>query len=206
MDDGTNLISGAPAEVTINNTIAGQDKAWTYRARSFARPGVKTVTVLVTDASGTSTVVQRIGVQDFDLHGHGPNSKKNIILYIGDAMGTAYRDVGRIVAKSTDDRFREGFFDELQAMDTMPVSGMCMTYNIERLVPDSSPTANAWATGNKTGDGTHGVFSDNDDFRFLAANVQGTKQYALNNPRVETLWETCADFMATKPGLSLPRT
>ena len=51
----------------------------------------------------------------------------------GDAMGTAYRDAGRIVAKSTNNRFREGFFDDLQEMDEMPVTGMVMTYALDRV-------------------------------------------------------------------------
>jgi len=55
------------------------------------------------------TVSARIGVQEFKLKG-----EKSIILFIGDAMGTAYRDVARIVSKSAGNRFREGFFDELQ--------------------------------------------------------------------------------------------
>ena len=46
-------------------------------------------------------------------------------------MGTAYRDAGRIVAQSTGHRFREGFFDELQQMDQMPVTGMVMTYALD---------------------------------------------------------------------------
>ena len=63
-------------------------------------------------------------MQDFRLSG-----EKSIILFIGDAMGTAYRDLSRIVAQSTNNRFREGFFDELQEMDKMPVTGMAMTYS-----------------------------------------------------------------------------
>ncbi len=63
--DGTDLTAGSAPEVTINNTTAGQDKAYTYRARSFAAAGVKTDTV--TDDSGPGTATQRIGVQKFSL-------------------------------------------------------------------------------------------------------------------------------------------
>lgn len=202
VSDGTDVTAGTPPETAINNTLAGQDKSWTYRSRSFATAGVKTVTITVTDKSGPSApYVQRIGVQNFSFGPSGTLPKKNIILFLGDALGTAYRDAGRIVAESTGGRFRQGFFDQLQAMDTMPVSGMVMTYNIERLVPDSSPTSSAWSTGNKTGDGTHGVFSDNDDFRYSSSNVQATKQFALNNPRIETLWEYLKRLYGYKTGI-----
>ncbi len=194
--------TGTP-EVTTNqdsvpdtSSVSTQDKEWTYRSQSIIAPGVHTIVATVVDSDNggaTASYTQKVGVQDFsftDSRGRAV-AKKNYILFIGDAMGTAYRDAGRIVAKSTAGRMREGFFDELQTMDTMPASGMVMTYNSERLVPDSSPTASAWSTGNKTGDGTHGVFADNNDFRLNTnvANLQATKQYGLDNPRIETLWE-----------------
>jgi alkaline phosphatase len=35
----------------------------------------------------------------------------------------------------------------------MPVSGMVMTYALDRVVPDSANAATAWACGNKTIEG-----------------------------------------------------
>jgi alkaline phosphatase len=192
--DDKDVTAKLPApEVTTNNDAdtANNDKAWTFRALSYPTEGVKTVVAEVTDGSGAASRTQRIGVQNFGFADEtgARIPKKNIILYIGDAMGTAYRDSGRLVAKSAGNRFREGFFDSLQNMDSLPASGMVMTYALDRVVPDSANTASAWATGNKTVDGTLGVFPDNDDFKYSSSNVQGTKQFALNNPRVETLWE-----------------
>ena len=194
--DGADVTASLPTpEVTTDNDAnpADNDKAWTFRATSFNAAGVHTVVAQVTDASGSGSRTQRVGVQPFAFtDGRGnPLPKKNVILFLGDAMGTAYRDSGRLLGKSTGNRFREGFFDQLQSMDTMPASGMVMTYALDRVVPDSANTATAWTTGNKTVDGTLGVFPDNDDFRFnsSAATLQTTKQFALDNPRVETLWE-----------------
>lgn len=186
--NGKDITARLPApEVSTDNDAAptSLDKAWTFRRISLDRSGVTKVTAEVSDAAAAQAIDTRIGVQDFDLS----LQKKNIVLYIGDALGTAYRDVGRIVAQSSGGRFREGFFDDLQAMDSMPVSGMVMTYALDRVVPDSANAASAWATGNKTIEGAMGVFPDNNDFRFSTANTQGTKQYALDNPRIETLWE-----------------
>ena len=191
---------GAP-EVTTNNdnNPASLDKAWTFRRVSFSREGLRLLKAIVTDGANSYEANTRIGVQDFKLEG-----QKNIVLFIGDAMGTAYRDAGRIVAQSTNHRFRQGFFDELQQMDQMPVTGMVMTYALDNITPDSANTGTAWTTGNKTINGTLNVFPDNNDFKYIGTNTttqQATKQFALDNPRVETLWEYLKRLYGYKTGI-----
>lgn len=177
--------SGALELTQDNDTnTATLDKAWTYRKASFTTPGVKTIFVTVVDGRRIYGVATQVSVQNFNLQG-----QKSVILYIGDAMGTAYRDASRIVSQSTANRFREGWFDDLQQMDKMPVTGMAMTYSLENIVPDSANTASAWANGNKTINGAVNVFPDNNDFKYSSANQQATKQFVLDNPRVETLWQ-----------------
>jgi alkaline phosphatase len=191
---------GVPEVSTNNdNNAASLDKAWTWRRLSFSREGLRTLKAIVTDGANTYEASTQIGVQEFKLQGN-----KNIILFIGDAMGTAYRDAGRIVAQSTGNRFREGFFDELQQMDQMPVTGMVMTYALDNITPDSANTGTAWTTGNKTINGTLNVFPDNNDFKFNGANTttqQATKAFALDNPRVETLWEYLKRLYGYKTGI-----
>ncbi|MEO8071803.1 MAG: alkaline phosphatase [Acidobacteriota bacterium] len=172
------------------------DRAYTYRKMSFSKPGIKTIQVVVADGRRLYGSITQISVQDFDLRG-----QKNIVLFIGDAMGTAYRDSSRIVAQSTANRFREGWFDELQQMDKMPVTGMMMTYSLENIVPDSANTASAWSNGNKTVNGALNVFPDNNDFRYSSSNLQATKQYALDNPRIETLWQYLKRLYNYKTGI-----
>lgn len=121
--------------------------------------------------------------------------RRNVILYIGDAMGTAYRDAARIVGRSVETApgvsgFREGFFDNLLEMDKMPASGLVMTYSSDRVVPDSANTASAWSTGNKTYTNGMGVFEDGTDCRWRLGGVNAANFDALtDNPKVETLWE-----------------
>lgn len=177
---------GGATEITTNNDVnqLTNDKAWTYRRVSFTTPGIKTIFAVIVDGRNVYGTATQISVQNFNLVG-----QKSIVLYIGDAMGTAYRDASRIVSQSTGNRFREGWFDELQQMDRMPVTGMSMTYSLENIVPDSANTGSAWTTGNKTINGALNVFPDNNDFRYSSQNQQATKQFALDNPRVETLWQ-----------------
>ena len=190
-------VAGA-TENTQNNDAnpATVDKAVTLRKAFFSRPGTKTIFATVIDGRQIYGVATQITVQDFNIR-----SAKNIVLFIGDAMGTAYRDSSRIVSQSTGNRFREGWFDELQQMDKMPVTGMAMTYSLENIVPDSANTASAWANGNKTINGAVNVFPDNNDFRYSSANQQATKQYVLDNPRVETLWQFLKRLYGYKTGI-----
>lgn len=200
--DGREVTPGLPnPEVTSDNDAnpSNLDKAWTFRGVSIPDVGTHTVIAEVTDPSGRGTDTQRIGTQDFSFN--GVPEKKSIILYIGDAMGTAYRDAGRIVAKSTGNRFREGFFDDVQEMDKMPVNGMVMTYSDDRVVPDSAPASTAWSSGSKTTEATLNVFPDNNDFRYKSSDVQGTKRFALDNPRIETLWQYLKRLYGYKTGI-----
>jgi alkaline phosphatase len=200
--NGKTVTSSMPAaEITTDNdaNAADLDQAWTYRSYSFPKDGIYTVIAKVTDSTGSSFTTNRIGVQEFKL---SKGLQKNFILYVGDALGTAYRDAGRLVAKSADGAFRQGFFDQQQNMDSMPVSGMVMTYALDRIVPDSANTATAWATGNKTIDGTVGVLPDNTDSKAAGATGGSTnKVYALDNPRVETLWEYLKRKYGYKTGI-----
>lgn len=120
--------------------------------RSFNTVGEVTLNVSL-NAGGTSVTDSRvITVREFNAI---TSQRRNIILFIGDAMGTAYRDAARLVSRAIVDSkgknsFREGIFDNLLEMDKMPVSGMSMTYASDSVVPDSANTGAAWATGSKT--------------------------------------------------------
>ncbi|HET8547278.1 MAG TPA: alkaline phosphatase [Bryobacteraceae bacterium] len=162
---------------------------------------VRLVAQVSTD-SGVLTTVKDILVYPFSV----PGRKRNVILFIGDAMGNSYRDAGRIVARSVEtipgvSGLREGFFDKLLEMDQMPISGMVMTYASDRLVPDSANTASAWAMGNKTFDGALNVFADGTDCRWRAAMNEATLPSMLDNPRVETLWEYMKRKHAYRTGI-----
>jgi alkaline phosphatase len=200
--NGVDVTASLPApEITVDNdaNAAEPDLAWTYRSCSFPLAGVYSVVANVTDASGAGSTSIRIGVQKFSQTGL---TKKNYILFIGDAMGTAYRDSGRIVAKSVNNGFREGFYDDLQEMDKMPITGMVMTYASDNITPDSANTATAWAAGSKTINGTLNVFVDNTDSKAAGATSgSANKVYALDNPRVETLWEYLKRTQGYKAGI-----
>lgn len=151
------------------------------------------LTVSLTAGGITATDSRTITVQEFALPG---SQRRNVILFIGDAMGTAYRDAARLVSRAVVDAngknaFRESFFDDLHEMDKMPVAGMSMTYGTDSIAPDSANTGTAWATGNKSFLNSVNTFADGNDcmWRFTGLTNASTIAAITDNPRVENLWQ-----------------
>ncbi len=169
---------------------------WVIRAnlQSFDTAGPVKLTVTATAGGVSVTDSRDIDVRAFSIPAAG--QRRNVILFIGDAMGTAYRDAARLVSRAIlDDNgkssFREGFFDDLLEMDKMPVSGMSMTYGTDSIVPDSANTGTAWASGNKSFLNAVNTFTDGTDcrWRFTGATNAANLPALLDNPRVENLWQ-----------------
>ncbi len=190
---GTTDITGkfsAPVKAALD---CDSTSGWVIRAnlQSLDTPGSLIISVSL-NADTTNVKDNRsVLVQDFSLV-----NRRNIILFIGDAMGTAYRDSARLVSRAIVDAngqnsFRNGFFDNLLEMDKMPVSGMSMTYGTDSIVPDSANTGTAWATGNKTFLNGVNVLADGTDcyWRFTGQTNAANLQYMTDNPRVENLWQ-----------------
>ncbi|MEO8597769.1 MAG: alkaline phosphatase [Candidatus Solibacter sp.] len=168
---------------------------WVLRAdlQSFPTPGDLKLTVSLNADGAAVSDSRTIQVREFNLP---LGQKRNIVLFIGDAMGTAYRDAARLVARSIVDAngknsFRDGYFDDLLEMDKMPVSGMSMTYGTDSIVPDSANTGTAWATGNKSFLNAVNSLGDGTDckWRFNGQQNAATMPYMTDNPRVENLWQ-----------------
>ncbi|HYO82564.1 MAG TPA: alkaline phosphatase [Bryobacteraceae bacterium] len=186
--NGTDITAafGTPSRLDLdcNGT---QDAVYRAPLYSFQNAGrVRLIATL-----GGANTIKDITVQPFAV----PDRKKNFVLYIGDAMGTTYRDAARIVARSVETApgvsgFREGYFDNLLEMDKMPVAGMAMTYASDRVVPDSANTASTWSSGNKMMYNAMGVFGDGTDCSWRGAGRNAaTLSMMLDNPRLETVWE-----------------
>ena len=163
-----------------------------YRADlfEFQRPGNVRLTVELGTGGEAVRAERNIAVMPFAL----PQRPRNYVIFIGDAMGNAYRDAGRIVARSVDTRpgvsgLREGFFDRLLEMDQMPVTGLVMTYGFAALVPDSAETATHWSTGNKPLTGMLSVFPDGTDCRWRRPGGNDQLAAIRDNPRIETFLE-----------------
>ena len=168
---------------------------WVMRAdlQSIDAIGDVKVDASLTADGKSLTDSRTVQVREFNV---ANGQKRNIILFIGDAMGTAYRDAGRLVSRAIVDAngrnsFRDGFFDNLQEMDKMPISGMSMTYGTDSIVPDSANTGSNWATGNKTYLNAVNSLTDGTDckWRFNGQTNAANLQFISDNPRIENLWQ-----------------
>lgn len=168
---------------------------WVLRAdlTSLDVPGDIPINVSLSADSASLTTSRTIEVREFSI---AAAQRRNIVLFIGDGMGTAYRDAARLVSRAIVDgsgknSFREGFFDNLLEMDKMPVSGMSMTYGTDSIVPDSANTGTAWATGNKSFLNAINVIGDGTDckWRFNGQQNAANLGFITDNPRIENLWQ-----------------
>jgi alkaline phosphatase len=179
----------APMETELDcNGTAGL----VYRADlfEFAEVGNVKLTVELQSQNERLRAERNIEIQPFAL----PQTPRNYILFIGDGMGNAYRDAGRIVGRSVESRsgvpgMREGFFDRLQEMDQMPVTGLVMTYGFAALVPDSAETGTHWSTGNKPLTGMLASFPDGTDCRWRRPGGTDMLGAIRDNPKIETFLE-----------------
>lgn len=182
----------APAKADLDCDATSD---WVVRAdlQAFDAPGDVKVDVSLTAGGASVKDSRTIQVREFTL---AAGQRRNVVLFIGDAMGTAYRDAARLVSRSIVDSngknsFRDGFFDDLLEMDKMPVSGMSMTHGTDSIVPDSANTGTAWATGNKSFLNAVNTLGDGTDckWRFNGQANAANLQYIQDNPRVENLWQ-----------------
>lgn len=114
-------------------TAIGSDKfSAALRAYSNTTPGVKTLTVEVTQSDNqTATATGNFEVVSINLN--GGRKAKNIIYFIGDGMGIAHRTAARIVAKGV----AQGKAVAPLAMDTLSNTALVMTSSLNSIVTDS---------------------------------------------------------------------
>ncbi|MBN8728980.1 MAG: alkaline phosphatase [Acidobacteria bacterium] len=191
---GVDLTSkfSAPAKAELD-CDATSDYVLRADLQSFNTPGTVKLEVSLTTDQGTVSDARDITVYEFSIPS---GRRRNVVLFVGDAMGTAYRDAARLVSRAIVDdsgksSFRDGFFDNLLEMDKMPVAGMAITHGTDSIVPDSANTGASWASGNKTFLNAINVFTDGTDckWRFNGQQNAANLPFMMDNPRVENLWQ-----------------
>ncbi len=153
-------LKGLPANAAIVSS----------RAVSVAQTGIHTFSVTATQSDGQS-VTARGNFEIVELT-PGAQKVKNIIILLGDGMGTAQRTAARIVAGG----YAQGKAIKPLSMDTFPVTGMVKTASLNSVVTDSAPGMTAYVLGNKNNNNEEGVFPDD-------------TLDAFDNPRIEYLSE-----------------
>jgi alkaline phosphatase len=161
---------------------------YSVRAYSHGKEGIHSLSATalqsdnqVAEAQGNFEIVDPNKLKTAD--GGAPGKKaRNIIYLIGDGLGIAHRTAARLMLQGA----QQGKANGPLAMDTFPYTGMVITHSLNSIVPDSSPGAACYSTGNEANNNQQGVFPDDTADRF-------------DNPRVELIGE----YLARTQGKSL---
>ena len=134
---------------------------------SGARRRPLAVAVGALSASMALTVggVTTAGATD-DGHGSRDQGKaRNVILFIGDGMGTAQRNAGALTTVGLDGEL---------AMDSLPYAGMVKTDSADpsNFVTDSAASATSYATGVKTYNGAIGMDAERQPVQTLIEQAE----------------------------------
>jgi len=164
------FIDGKAVAVTPASDAGG------YYIRAYSNTVAGTHTLTAVDASGSSfaqfLIINQFGSQ---------RPVRNIIILLGDGMGTSHRTAARIVRYGVTNGHVNGHL----AMDDLPALGLVNTHSLNSIVTDSAPGMASYVTGNKSFNSQEGVFPDNT----ANASPDGTATGAFDNPRVEYLSE-----------------
>jgi alkaline phosphatase len=170
-------VSSAPATLSglpTNTTV------WTLRAYANHDDGIKTLTAEATQSDSQKvTATGNFEIVDVDK---GGKKAKNVIFLIGDGFGTNHRTAARIMLHG----IQQGKSNARLAVDKMPFLGLVETASLNSIVPDSSPGASCYSSGNEANNNQQNVFPDDTTNNF-------------DNPRVEIIGE----YLARTQGKSL---
>jgi alkaline phosphatase len=161
---GAGLESGTPPSPLLYGSTA--------RNLSFDKPGHYQVAAAV-EVDGTARSI----VNTYDVAA-APNPKargaaRRVVFFLGDGMGLPMRTAARLMSKGV----FEGRARDKLAMEKMAVHGVSMTASFDSIITDSAPGMASPLTGMKQSNNALNVAPDN------------TPENALDNPRIETVFE-----------------
>jgi alkaline phosphatase len=171
--------SGEPNTTTTDDISTPGFGGFNLRGYSNLRPGTHSLTATFADSTGSVSVNSSFEVNDPTGFAE---PIKNIIILLGDGMGTAHRTAARLVRYGATAGDPNGYL----AMDSFPATGMITTHSLNSIITDSAPGMACYVSGNHFKNGQEGVYP---------ANVTSPFYF----PRVEYL----AEYLHRKQGKSL---
>ncbi|MBC8101015.1 MAG: alkaline phosphatase [Cytophagales bacterium] len=176
----TLTVDGAPVTFSSTDSTSGVS-GFNLRGFSVTTPGFHTLQATLSDGTGTSEV--RAQFQVIDPRG-SRKASKNIIIFLGDGMGTAHRSAARLMRYGV----TAGRPNDYLAMEKFPGLGLVTTHSLDSIITDSAPGMGCYTTGNHSNNNQEGVFP-------------ATVANAFFQPRVEYLAEYLHRTRGTKTGI-----
>jgi alkaline phosphatase len=143
--------SGEQGTTTTDGISSPGFGGFNLRGYKNTKPGRHTITASFTDASGTVEVVSHFDI--IDARG-GREPVRNIIIMLGDGMGTAHRTAARLVRYGVTAGDPNGFL----AIDSFPATGVVTTHSLNSFVTDSAPGMACYTSGAHAQNGQEGVY------------------------------------------------
>lgn len=162
--------SGEQNTTTTDGITLDGYGGFNLRGYSSLRPGTHTLSATFTDSTGTTSVESTFDV--VDPFG-GRDRTKNIIIMLGDGMGTAHRTAARLVRHGATRGNPNGYL----AMDSFPATGMVVTHSLNSVVTDSAPGMACYSTGVHQQNGQEGVLPAKMTNPFFYPRVEYLSEY-----------------------------
>ncbi len=169
--DGTavGFTSGKPGTTETDGITSAGWGGFNLRGYSTTVPGTHSLRATFTDATGTVAVESTFQV--VPVGGDGPI--RNVIILLGDGMGTAHRTAARLVKFGATAGDPNGFL----AMDGFPGTGLVTTHSLNSIITDSAPGMACYVTGNHAKNGQEGVYPANVTNAFFYPRVEYLSEY-----------------------------
>jgi len=191
--------SGAQNTTTTDGISLSGWGGFNLRGYSNCTPGAHTITATFTDAAGTTTVTSAFDIDD----PFGSRQEiKNVIIMLGDGMGTAHRTAARLVRYGTTAGNPNGYL----AMDSFPATGMVVTHSLNSIITDSAPGMACYSTGIHQANGQEGVLPAHITNPFFYPRVEYMAEYLHRTQNMSLGLVSTADLEDATPAANAVHT
>jgi alkaline phosphatase len=162
--------SGEQASTTTDGITSDGYGGFNVRGYANEMPGVHTLEATFRDATGTSSA--KADFEVVPLRG-GLGKTRNVIIMLGDGMGTAHRTAARLVRHGVAGGDPNGFL----AMDSFPATGLVTTHSLNSIITDSAPGMAGYVTGSHAMNGQEGVYPAHVTNPFFSPRVEYMSEF-----------------------------
>jgi alkaline phosphatase len=199
--DFTSPAGAATPSIATDGISKDGTGGFNLRGYSSERPGKHTIAATVTDATGSASASATFAVE-FVRSESGDETTRNVIILLGDGMGTAHRTAARLVRFGA----TAGDPNDFLNMDKFPGTGLVTTHSLNSIVTDSAPGMACYTTGNHAQNGQEGVYPARVTNPFYQPRVEYMAEYVHRVKGTSTGIVTTADVEDATPAATAVHT
>ena len=193
--------ASTPSASTDSVTSPGYG-GFNLRGFSSRKPGLHTIIATVSDGTGPVATASASFLVVSPGGGDDSEGTRNVIILLGDGMGTAHRTAARIVRFGVTGGDPNGYL----AMDGFPGTGLVSTHSLNSIVTDSAPGMACYTTGNHAQNGQEGVYPAHMTNPFYYPRVEYMAEYLHRVKGTSTGIVSTADIEDATPAANAVHT